>query len=365
METLLFVIEYHIMNLNSRKSLVTLFVLILTLFLFGCGRLSAPVAKSGFYFDTFITVTIYDIRDPSEAHLDQVFATLFSEADRYEHLFSRTLPDSDLYRINAAKGETTEVDPETALLLETALNFAEKTGGRIDPSIGAVSSLWDFHMEQEPKLPDQDKITSALSHVDYTKIHVEHEGDHAYVRTEDPEMILDLGFIAKGYIADRMKELLAAEGVSSAIINLGANILVVGKKPEGKPFQVGVQKPFGNTGEILTKASVSDASVVSSGNYERYFILNDILYHHILDTATGYPADTGLTETTIFCPDSTTADALSTTCFLLGEEEGKKLIEELNAEGYEKGGRIEAIFVRTDGSISMTEGLSEPLEYLR
>ena len=155
--------------------------------------------------------------------------------------------------------------------------------------------------------------------------------------------MLDLGFIAKGYIADKLKAYLVSNCVESAIINLGGNVLTIGKRPDGSPFQVGVQKPFADSGTAALTLSIADKSLVSSGNYERYFVKDDILYHHILSTENGYPADSGLSSVTIISENSVDGDALSTLCFILGYEKGKKLTDSLQG--------VEAVFIDIDGNI--------------
>ena len=142
--------------------------------------------------------------------------------------------------------------------------------------------------------------------------------------------MIDLGFVAKGYIADRMKEYLIANNVKSAVINLGGNVLTIGGRPDHTPFKVGIQKPFADAGTSILILDVQDRSLVSSGNYERFFLKEDVLYHHILSTSDGYPADSGLSGVTIISERSVDGDALSTYCFILGYEKGKKLIDSLH-----------------------------------
>ena len=166
----------------------------------------------------------------------------------------------------------------------------------------------------------------------------------------DPESQISLGFIAKGYIADKLKEYLLSENIRSAIINLGGNLLAVGVKPDGSPFQFGIQKPFDTQGTPVTVLSVSDKSAVSSGIYERYFYQNQVLYHHILDASDGYPVQNNLLGVTILSDSSTVGDALSTTCFVLGPEEGMQLIESLD--------EVEAVFVTKDYALHYSSGLS-------
>ena len=344
-----------------KKRIYKTILLFLSLFMLsGCtGRkasLPEPVSQSGFFFDTFAVVTLYDLKDSSKEHIAEVFSGCFSLAEHYEALFSRTKEGSDIWRINHAEGKTTEVDPETFALVEKALEFEEMTENAVNPAIGAVSMLWDFHLDEgeEGVIPETELLASALSHTDPRSVRL--DPDACRITLTDPEMRLDLGFIAKGYIADGMRDYLLSEGVTDAIINLGANVLTIGERPDGTPFKVGIQKPFGRLNETAALCEVRDASVVSSGDYERYFYREGRLYHHILDTATGFPVDTGLDSVTIFSPDSTEGDALSTSCFCMGEERAMTFLDEYNS-GRGAKRKVEALFIRKDGSIAVTPGL--------
>ena len=159
----------------------------------------------------------------------------------------------------------------------------------------------------------------------------------------DPQASIDLGGIAKGYMADCLKKYLENEGVKSALINLGGNILTIGSKSDGSSFRIGIQKPFDEKNATLTSVLAFDSSVVTSGSYERYFELNNQIYHHILDTRTGYPCNNNLASVTILSKESLTGDILSTACFALGVADGVELINSLDD--------IEAIFITTDYKI--------------
>lgn len=294
-----------------------------------------PVSKTGILLDTVVQITLYDTDDT--ALLDRCFEMISG----YESLFSRTLETSEIYRLN--ERQISEVSPETALLIEKGLEYSALSEGRFDITVGSVSSLWDFS-SGEGTLPDADLISEALRHVGYEGVKV----DGCTVTFSDPETKLDLGAIAKGYIADRLKDYLTQNGVKSAIINLGGNTLCIGGKPSGDPFRVGVQYPFRESGELITVLSVKDMSIVSSGSYERYFVSDGISYHHILDPKTGYSCVTDIVGVSILCPSSVDADALSTICFILGEEKAAALIDSI--EG------TYAIFIRNDYSLGFSEG---------
>ena len=165
------------------------------------------------------------------------------------------------------------------------------------------------------------------------------------------ETTIDLGAIAKGYIADRIKDYLKEEKVESAVINLGGNVLCLGERPDGTPFQIGLQKPFASHTETVGVAGVRDLSVVSSGVYERHFIKDGVNYHHILDPSTGYPYENGLVQVTILSPQSVDGDGLSTTAFALGLEKGTELLESMED--------VYGIFITEDGELHFTEGAED------
>lgn len=319
--------------------LPTLLLLLLT----GCrqtGSSAEPEVTTGFALDTSITITIYG----GEEGLGSQCLTLCED---YEKLFSRTLEGSDICRINQASGTPTAVSEDTISLLETALTYSELSDGAFDCTIAPVSTLWDFK-NNTGVLPEPGALAEATAQVDYHTVRI--NGNE--VTLENPRAALDLGGIAKGYIADRLKEFLLDKGVSGAIINLGGNVLTVGEKPGGTPWKIAIQKPFSERGEAIDSVSVTDGSVVTSGSYERYFLLEGKLYHHILDPRTGYPADNGLTSVTILSRYSVDGDALSTLCFVLGYEKGAELIQSLSQPG------LEAIFIFEDGTIQRISSTS-------
>ncbi len=316
-----------------KKRLGLSFLLIL-LGLSGCvggpGKNAEPIHREAFYFNTYITVQLY------EKEQEPLLDICMEEAARFEQLFSATLEGSDIWRINHAKGAFVEVDAETIRILNQAIAYAKLTDGMYNPVIGAVSTLWDFTDGQKARPPEKEDVENAVAHTDYHMVEIKEN----QVRLSDPDAKIDLGGIAKGYIADRMKEFLVQNGVKSAIINLGGNVLTIGTKPDGSPFKVGIQKPFSVRNETSMVVETTDAAVVSSGNYERFFIWEEKLYHHILHPLTGYPVQNEMLGVTILSERATDADALSTACFILGQEKGRALIETIDG--------VEAVFITGD-----------------
>lgn len=315
----------------------------------GCGYQTASssdyVDRTSFYFDTVINVRIYDKQDES------ILDGCMELAAYYDNLLSASKEDSDIWKINNSAGAPVKVSPETISLLDTALYYAKLTDGAFNPALYSVISLWDFTSDDEKDhvVPGDADIQKALEHTDYNTIIV--DKDNSIVTLTDPDVKIELGAIAKGFIADKLKEYLVQQGVRSAIINLGGNALLVGSKPDNTSFTVGVEKPFGNAGDYVTTVSTVDKSVVTSGVYERYFKIDDTIYHHILDPKTGYPVNNGLYSVTILSDNSVDGDALSTACFVLGPSKGMELIESLDS--------VEAAFVYSDYSVTYSSGLTK------
>lgn len=280
---------------------------------------SSYITKTSVLLDTVCTITIYDKQ--VEAILDDCFDLI----NKYQLIYSDTDPNSELYQLNNGllphDGLTYQVSDELSDILLNGLYYSKLSGGRFDITIEPLTSLWNFKAVN-PVLPNDADIKKAIPLVNYQNLTL----DGNKVTFAQEGMGIDLGGIAKGYIADKLKELLLSEGVNSAIINLGGNVLCIGTKPDKTPFNVGIQKPFADRSETIAIMKIDDLSVVSSGVYERFFKINNVLYHHILDPKTGYPYDNGLIAVTIISMNSVDGDGLSTTCFALGLDAGLELI---------------------------------------
>lgn len=345
------------------KKMFICVLLLLSVIIAGCSRGSSnsPVSRTGFAFDTVVTITIYDSRKTDV--LDECLAL----CDKYESLFSATLEGSEVWNINHANGNAVAVSYDTAALTQSALYYCEHSHGVLDLTLRPVSEEWDISGQMEKAsdvkdykyyIPSEQTLSELLKHVDYKNVILMDadrneiglhdrlsEGSDYFVMINDSQSAIDLGFIAKGYIADQLKKYLLSESIESGIISLGGNILLIGSKPDGSPFQVGIQKPFGAPNEVISTVQKSDASIVSSGCYERCFITdsskkNSAVYHHILDTTTGCPVQNDLLGVTILSDSSIEGDALSTYCYLLGLEKGLEYIRSLDD--------VDAVFVTKD-----------------
>ncbi len=246
------------------------------------------------------------------------FHKLRAMCEQYENLFSRTIPTSDVSRINGAQGEAVAVATETAQLVARALTYCEKSGGVFDVTAGCLTRLWDFH---RGIVPEKQTLQQAVQHVDWHTVSVFQENDTWYVQLADPDAALDVGGIAKGWIADELGKYLQHEGFENFLINLGGNVLAHGHNAKGKPWTIGITNPFPHQSENVVVRCTGE-SVVTSGTYERCFQKNGVLMHHILDPQTGFPVVTDAVGATIVCEKSIDAEGFSTTALALGVEGG-------------------------------------------
>ena len=312
-------------------------LLTLCLLLTGCSSGETVVEQSDFLLNTVVSVKLYGDWD---ADIAQGALDLCRS---YELVFSRTDPRSELYQLNS--GQRTTVSDELAEVIQVGLQYGTLSGGAFDITAGALSDLWQF-TAPDPAVPDAQAVEEALSHVDWRSVTV--EGNSV---TMPAGTVIDLGGIAKGYIADRVADYLREAGVTSAIINLGGNLYCLGTKPDGSNFQVGIQYPYQQENISIATVEVHDLSVVTSGVYQRYFEEDGKLYHHILDTKTGYPVENTLLSVSVLSSSSVDADALTTTCFALGLEKGMALVDSLP--------NVYAIFVTDDFTLHCSSGLED------
>ena len=309
--------------------------------LLSCGP-PRPLTRSEQWLGTVCTITVY--QQPRRGLLERAFARI-GEIDAR---MGNDRPRSDVDPIGAAAGAArVKVPPDTFALIETAVRYSRLTAGAFDISVGPLVALWGIG-QGGARVPSPEEIARARSLCGYERIEL--DATASTVRLPEAGMRLDLGGIAKGYAADEVSAILADGGIRSAIIDLGGNIVVIGSRPAGGKWRIGVQDPRKTRGEYLGIVEVADATVVTSGVYERYFEKDGVRYHHILDPATGAPARTGLLGVSIVARRSTDADALSTGVFVLGLERGLALVESLPD--------VDAVFVTEDNTIVVSSGLA-------
>ena len=295
----------------------------------------------GFYFDTAVQLTLWGAPD---GLMDEIWA----ECERYENLLSKTISTSDVSRINTANGATVTVDGETWEILRKAKEISALSGGAFSITIAPVTALWTFTGTETNTIPTDEARLARLFLVDDQKINL---GDGNTV-TLPAGMQIDLGGIAKGYIADKVADIIR-EKAYAGIVSLGGNVYTVGKKPDGSPFRVGIKDPHN---PAMSKAVIEtgDCTVVTSGTYERGFSFGGVRYHHILDPQTGWPSQSDLVSATFVMESSMTADALATACIVIGSEKSLALAKELG---------LDAIFITQDGQVLFSEGFEAKYNY--
>lgn len=274
-------------------------------------------------FDTGVQIRAYGAADICTPALEQAYV----DCRRYERLFSRTIPSSDISRINAARGVWVEVNVDTAELIERALAYCAASHGVFDITIGTASRLWNL---KESIIPAAEVLAEAVQHVDWRGVQVNRSEDAARVRLDDPMAMIDLGGIAKGWIADALDHMLERAGVCAYVIDLGGNVLVRGSKPVGSPWKVGLPHPAqGRAGSALSGTiELESGSIVTSGVYERACVHDGVLYHHVLSPHTGMPIETEYPAVSVVCERSIDAEGYSTTLLALGAKRGRELMAE-------------------------------------
>ena len=294
--------------------------------------------------DTFMTIRAYG--DNTDKALESA-----EERIKYlESIFSVTIEESDIQKLNYSYGKTAEVSQETAEIISESIRIGKETGGALDITLYPVLSIWGFTGD-EYRIPDSEEITGLLEYVDYSEIIV----DGSNVTVPDGFQ-LDLGAVAKGYTSDVIADELRENGVESAVINLGGNIRTLGEKPDGSPWKIAVRNPF-DTENDMCVLETGEISVVTSGNYERYFEDDDgQRYCHILDPADGYPAENGLVSVTVIGKSGLYCDALSTSLFVMGEDK--------SVEFWQEKQDFDMILVTDSHEILYTSGISDGFENL-
>lgn len=306
-----------------------------------------PLSRTESMLHTAVQIQIY--HENQEKVMDQAFEYI----KRMEKLFSTNLEGSDVYRINQAAGiEPVKVAPETFELVKKALEVAELSQGKFDVTIGAVSNLWRIG-DVEARLPEQSEIDAALPMIDYHKVKIDEANQT--VMLEEKGMVLELGGISKGYIGSGIAKYFKEAGITTAIINLGGNVVVMGTSPSSdEGWKVGVQDPDEVRGAVVGVQRMKDYAIITSGIYERYLEVDGVKYHHILDPKTGYPLENEISGVTVFAPESVDGDGLSTSLFLFGIEDGLKFIESLDG--------VEAVFIDKEHHVYLSSGLKDTFE---
>lgn len=329
------------------KKIVAAFMLAVILTaLCSCGEKDADVQqKSIFAMDTVIDIKLYETETTGSLDAESVLDECERIIREAERELSKTLDDSDVARINASEGESVEVGQQTLELIKTAFELTQNTHGAFDITLEPLCELWCVTNEDFVP-PSENEISSALEHIGCDKL-VTYE---SCVSKTDACAGIDLGGIGKGYAAQLVLSFLEARGYS-ALVSFGGNIGVVGEKPDGRAWNIAIRSPF-ESGETVVALALERGFVAVSGAYERYAEYDGRIYHHIIDPATGRPSESDLASVAIVCENGPIADALSTACFVLGSEKTLELYAEHIYD-------FEAILIKNDGELLLTDGISD------
>ncbi|MDY4761040.1 FAD:protein FMN transferase [Streptococcus thoraltensis] len=302
-----------------------------------------PETRTESLLHTVVQLSIY------HEHQEKVMDEAIDYIKEMEKLLSTNLEGADVYKINQAAGkQAVKVDPRTFEIIKAAQDMSKKSNGKFDVSIGAVTNLWRIG-DEVARVPSNEEIKNALPYINYKDIQLDKEKKTVYIKKG---MTLELGAISKGYIADGVKKLFKKRNITTAIINLGGNVLTIGKSPnDPKGWNIGVQNPDEVRGDTVGSVHVKDSSVVTSGIYERYIEKDGKRYHHIMDPRTGYPVENAISGVTVFTKTSLQGDELSTSLFLLGIKDGMKLIDGMAG--------VEAVFIDKENGIHISKGLKD------
>ncbi len=314
-----------------------LLIPILLLMITGCSQQPPEITEFDyFYFDTSINVKIYD--DASDLDVEQIDSDIDQLLSRLETTYSPSIADSTINQVNDHK--ITSVDDEFISILENSIKACNASDGLYDPSSGTLIDLWSINNENH--LPTEAEIKDAMQYIGCNDIKI--EGNTIDLPTG---YRLDFGSSVKGFAGDKIEELLVNAGVENALINLGGNIQAVGNK-YGNPFTIAIMKPEIDNllNENVITMPIEDSAMVTSGINQRFFTVDDKVYHHIINALDGYPADNGLASVTIVTDSGANADILSTMVFLMGLEDGYQYVQSLDG--------VDAIFITRDKQIYQT-----------
>jgi thiamine biosynthesis lipoprotein len=366
------------MNLVKNKLITCIAMIILSIAIIiiasnitlskGCiSNTGSTLYIDGFFFDTYISITLYDVSPYNESVLNECM----NMCEKYEKIFSRTNTTSELYIINQHisnnPNKAIQISDDMFQCIKNTLRFSASFGKQYSILSGNLCDIWDY---EQKIIPNNDDIKQHLASIDAHNINLNDASSSlilAYNQKDNTSEDLDnthkyivpnidLGASAKGYIADKLCSYLKEQGITDAIIDLGGNIVVIGDKPDDSMYKIGIKKPFSDTNEISAICKIADVSLVTSGIYQRYFVENDTIYHHIIDCATGYPTDNDILSVTIISKNALQADCFSTGCLLLGKEDTLSLINSTK--------EVECVIIDSDYNIHLSDGLTYDKDFI-
>ncbi len=297
------------------------------------------------------TIVSITVSSESEERAKMAIDMAFNEMERLTSLLNFYSEDSEISMINKNAGyKPVKVSLETLEIIDKALYVSENTEGAFDITVGNLVRAWDF---QNEVLPDEKVIKEKIKLVGYKNIIIDRENSTVFLKKKGVQ--IDLGGIIKGYVADRAVEVLKKIGIRSGIVAVAGDIKVLGKKPDGEMWNIGIQNPRqkNNNDEIIAAIALSDMAISTSGDYQKFFIKDNKRYHHLLNPKTGYPAY-GLQSVTVIAPDAVLSDAFATGIFILGQQKGIEVLKKLDLDG---------VLVDKDGKIFVTKRISDKIKW--
>lgn len=333
-----------------KKMIAIILSVSLILGITGCSKKEiTPVSRETFALGTIIDFKIYN-KDQDKAN--EVIDECIERIKDIEKKMSANIDSSEVMTVNENAGkQSVKVSNEAMYVAKKSFEYSNLTNGKFNLTVYPLVNLWGIGTENA-RVPSQSEIDEAISNINYNDVVFDETKNTIYLKRENQG--IDLGAIAKGYVGDEIKKIFIENDIKSAFVNLGGNVMAYETKVDGSKWRIGIQNPLDTRGEYLGVVNVKNKSIVTSGNYERYFEQDGKRYHHILDATIGYPADTGIISTSIITESGIDADALSTSVYLIGLDEGMKLIESLDG--------VEAIFVTKDKEVYTTSGLKDNFE---
>jgi thiamine biosynthesis lipoprotein len=354
---------------NTFYIIPTVLCLLLLTFLSACAPYKEKIyRKSKILMDTLVTITVVsNSQDSAEKAIDSAF----SEIEKLEKLTNFFSSESEVSLINKNAGISgVKVSPDILDILEKALLVSEKTRGAFDVTIGPVMTLYDFYKKIRP---EQGAIKKNLPLVNYRELIINKNKSTVFLRKKG--MLIDLGGIAKGYAADKAVETLKINGIHSGLVSVAGDIEAFGLKPDKRPWKIGIRSPRipttpplprggkrgvkgdkeGFSDDIMATIELRDMAISTSGDYERFFILDGKRYHHLLSPKTGYPAE-GCQSVSVITKNGVFTDAFATGVFILGPERGMKVLEKMGFDG---------VIVDSQGKVHITPNIRGKIEFKR
>lgn len=329
-----------------RKTLIFILIIYIST-LVSCSKINSksasPISRTEVFMGTVVRISLYDSDN------SKILDKAFKKVQEIEQLVSANEAGTEIDAINKSAGKNpVKVSTTTFDIIEKGLEYSNLSNGDFDITVGPLVKLWNMGHE-DAKVPTEEEINTTLPLIGFNGLELNKQESTIFLKNEN--MALDLGAIAKGYTADEVAKVLIENEVNSAIIDLGGNVYAHGTKPSGDNWTVGIQNPFSTRGDIIGTIKVSNKTVVTSGIYERYIEKDNVKYHHLLNPHTGYPFDNDIAGVSIITDKSIDADALSTTVFAKGVENGLAFVESLE--------NVDAIFVNKNKEVYITDGLQD------